>query len=194
MLKKKIICLMMTDLLMAVLSLPVRSQDLLISGDFQDVSLLSFVDMVERDHPVKFFFDPESIEGIFISAEFQETPLQMCLESILSRERLRFHISENNQVTIYTGNALKKLMPGEQPIEVIRKESAPEEKLSRERLKRLQYQILNIGTPGRSTSGYAVVSGYLTCFETGMPVRGGNIYIAETRRGVIRPSISAALT
>ncbi len=45
--------------------------------------------------------------------------------------------------------------------------------------------MINIGTPGKNTSGYATVSGYLTDFENGRPVAGGNVYIAETQRGVI---------
>ena len=172
-------------LLMYVLALNAQHQDVLISGDFQQVPLVSFIQTLEQNYPVQFFFERKTVDGILISGNFQETPLPRCLESILNRERLNFYISGNNQITIYAGLSLKRLFPEEQQIEVIRKESSPEEKISREKLKRLQYQLINIGTPGKNTSGYALVWGYLTSFEKGQPVVGGNVYIAETQRGVI---------
>ena len=176
---------LIVSLLVFVLTLNAQDQDVLISGSFQNVPLLSFIETVEQKYPVQFFFERKALDDIWIVADFQETPLASCLESILYRERLNFYISDNNQVTIYAGGALKRLFPEEQQFEVIRKESSHEEKISRDKLKRLQYQMISIGTPGNQTSGYAIVSGYLTSFENGTPVIAGNIYLTETRRGVI---------
>ena len=174
-------------MLMAFVPSPdVRAQeDLSISGSYQHESLLSFIESLESHYPVRFYFDPKSIENIFVTASFQETSLTKCLETIMNKEGLKFYIMDNHQVIIYTGTSINELRTGQQPLQVIRKEPSAEEKLSRERLRRLQFQLIDIGTPGSSTSGYARVSGYLTCFETGKPVSGGNIYISETQRGVI---------
>jgi hypothetical protein len=171
-----------------VYALTLEAQDLSITGNFQDVPLLKVIEALEQRYPVRFFFDPATISGIQVSADFKETPLPSCLESILNKERLNFHISGDNLVSIYKGAALHKLFPEEERIEVVRKASSPEDKISRDRLRRLQYQIINIGTPGNNTAGTAVVSGYLTDFENGLPVAGGNIYVAETQRGVISNS------
>jgi hypothetical protein len=162
-----------------------RAQDVSITGKFQDAPLLEVIEAWEQMYPVHFFFDPETIEGILVSAEFQETPLEQCLVSILNKERLNFHISRDNQISIYKGVTLKKLFPEEDQIAVVRKESSPADKISRDRLKLLQYQMINIGTPGNNSSRTAVVSGYMTDFENGLPVAGGNVYVAETQRGVI---------
>jgi hypothetical protein len=166
-------------------ALILKAQDVSVTGIFQDTPLLEVIEVLEQMYPVHFFFDPETIEGILVSAEFQETPLKSCLEYILNRERLNFHISSNNQVSIYKGVALKKLFPEDEQIEVVRKESSASDKISRERLRLLPYQMINIGTPGNNTTGTAVVSGYMTDFENGLPVAGGNVYVAETQRGVI---------
>ena len=171
-----------------IYGLTLKAQDVSISEKFQDVPLLEVVEALEQKSPVHFFFDPAIIEGILVSADFQETPLASCLESILNKERLNFYISRDNQVSIYKGAALKKLFPEEEQIEVVRKESSPEDKISRDRLRLLQYKMINIGTPGNNVTGNAVVSGYLTDFENGLSVAGGNVYIAETRRGVISNS------
>jgi len=172
-------------LLVFVLTLNAQQQDVFISGNYQEVPLISFIESLEQNYPVQFFFVNKSLDGKIISGNFQETPLQNCLESILNRESLNFYITGNNQVIIYEGSSIKKLFPEVEQIQVVRKESSPEDKMSRENLKRLAYQMINIGTPGRNKSGSAIVSGYLKSFETGQPVVGGNVYITETQRGVI---------
>ena len=139
----------------------------------------------KSEYPIHFFFDPETIDGIRISGDFQETPLARFLGPVLGRERLRFHIYRKNQVSIYRGAAMRELFPEDEMIEVVRKESSPADKISRENLKLLQYQMINIGIPGNNVTGTAVVSGYMTDFENGRPVAGGNVYVAETQRGVI---------
>lgn len=175
-------------LLLSVLSLKAQFQDVLISGDYRQVPLIFFLGSLEQNYPVQFFYEKKLLDGKVVSGNFQETPIQRCLESILNKERLNFYIASNNHIVIYTGTSIKKLFPEEEQIEVVRKESTPEEKISRENLKRLQYQMINIGTPGNSSTGYATVSGHLKSFETGQPVVGGNVYIPETRKGVITDS------
>ncbi len=165
--------------------LTLKSQDIPISGKFQDVPLLEVIEALEQKYPVRFFFDPATIDGIVVTEDFKEVSLASCLESILNKERLNFYISRDNLVSIYKGADLRKLFPEEEQVEVVRKESSPEDKISRERLRLLQYQMINIGTPGNNVTGTANVSGYLTDFENGLPVAGGNVYIAETQRGVI---------
>ncbi len=176
---------LVVGLLVCVLTLNAQDHDVLISGKFQNVTLLSFIATLEYNYHAHFFFEEKTIDGILISGEFQETPLANCLESILKKERLNFFISESNQVTIYPGAALKRLSTEEHQFEVIHKLSSPDENLSRDQLKRIKYQIINIGTPGNDGSGYAMVSGYLTSFENAQPVIGANIYQVETPRGVI---------
>jgi hypothetical protein len=168
-----------------VCTLSLQCQDLTLTGKFQNVPLLEVIEALEKQYPVRFFFDPGEIEGIFISGDFQEQALATFLESVLGREGLNFHISRDNQVSIFRGADINQLFPEDEKIKVIRKESSAEEKISREKLRRLRYQMINIGTPGNNTTGTAVVSGYLKDFENGQPVAGGNIYVAETQRGVI---------
>jgi hypothetical protein len=83
-----------------------KAQDVSITEKFQDVLLLEVFESLEEKYPVHFFFDPASIEGILVSADFQETPLPFCLESILNKEGLKFYISRDNQVSIFKDNII----------------------------------------------------------------------------------------
>jgi hypothetical protein len=177
-------CLIL-GLYISILTLNAQHQDVLINGEFQNVPLRSFIQTVEQNYPVLFFFEWETVDTILIHADFQETPLKECLESILYKEGLNFHISGNNQVTIYMGAEIKRLFPEDQQIEVIHKRNSPDEAISRDNLKALPYQMMNIGTPGSNRSGTALLSGYLTDFENKNPVAGANIFLAETHKGVI---------
>ncbi len=67
-------------LFFVVYALVLKSQDIPISEKFQDVPLLEVIKALEQKYPVHFFFDPASIEGILVTAEFQQTPLESCLE------------------------------------------------------------------------------------------------------------------
>lgn len=176
---------MVSIFLMMVLALNAQHQDVLISENFQDVALIKAFEALEQNYPLQFFYEKQTLDGILINAEFQETPLSECLESLLYKEDLNFYISQNMQISIYAGEALTSLFPDEPRIEVVYQKSAPEENISRDKLKQLQYQMVNIGTPGRSSSGFARVSGILTNFENGLPVAGANIFVADTRKGVI---------
>jgi len=181
---KKHTCLLV-GLMISFLMLNAQSQDVLINGSFRDVPFNSFIETLEQNYPVQFFYDRNEVDRIRVNAEFQNAPFPTCLESIPGMEGLNFYILGEGQICIYKGEPIRKLLPDGPQFKVIHKKDTPDDKISRERLKQLQYHMVNIGTPGNTGSGSAVLSGYLTSFENGQPVVGANIFLAETHRGVI---------
>jgi hypothetical protein len=161
-----------------------NGQDLpvLISGNFQQMPLKSFIYEIELQYPIQFFFEDQDIDSVTVTAIFNETPLKQCLNIIFEKESLNFYISDK-QVVIYSGFPLFNLFPGSNIEEESKKETR-EKKLSREKLLQLQYQIINIGLPGVSKSKTAVLSGYLRNYDSGEPVIGGNVFITEIQKGV----------
>ena len=177
----KIICLVLFP---AISTSGLKAQDLpvLISGSYQQTPLKSFIQEVESKNPLKFFYEDQVVDKITVTSSFNETPLRKCLEIILEKQSVNFYIS-GNQVVLYPGFMLLELFPGLDLSEENKKETAPIKKISRENLHQLQYQIINIGIPGKNKTKTAVISGYLRNFESGEPVIGGNIRINETRTG-----------
>lgn len=154
-----------------------------ITGNYQATPLKSFIEEVGQKYPVNFFYDEKTIGSILVTANFKETPLRECLESILDGEFVNFYVSGGNQFIIYPGIALRSLfLAKDTPKEEV-EEKPSIEKISRGRLNKLQYQILNIGTPGKSRSKVATISGFIRDFESGAPVAGVNVYVVETQRG-----------
>ncbi len=181
---KKSICLTV-GLLISLLVLNAQSQGVLISGSFRDIPFHSFIETLEQNYPLQFFYERNEVDHILVNAEFQNAPFPACLASILDSEELNMYVLGKGQICIYKGEPVKALLPDGPRYRVVHKTEKPDEKISRERLKQLQYQIVNIGTPGNISSGSARLSGYLRSFEDGQPVVGANIYLAEAHKGVI---------
>ncbi len=161
-----------------------RTGQVKISGSFQQTPLKSFISELELKYPVKFFYDDEYIDNIYISGVFEELPLKECLQSIFEKKQVNFYISGNNHVVIYQGFPLSDLFPIDNPVDAEEKIKTSDKKLSREDLLQLQYQIINIGIPGKNAAKTATLSGHLKNFESGEPIAGGNAFVTETQKGV----------
>ena len=79
--------------------------------EFHQTPLKSFISELELKYPVKFFYDDEYIDNIYISGVFEELPLKECLHSIFEKTQVNFYISGNNHVVIYQGFPLSDLFP-----------------------------------------------------------------------------------
>jgi hypothetical protein len=178
---KKGISLIMI-ILIATFYLNAQNSQLLITGTYRQTPLKSFISETEQKYPVRFFFEDKTIDSISVTADFHDTPLDKCLEAIFKDKQVNFQISEN-QVVIYSGLSLSNLFPGNESNEELKEYVSPEKKLSRDKLLQLQYRIINIGTPGKSTAKTAILSGYLKNFDTGEPVAGGVAYVSATQQG-----------
>jgi hypothetical protein len=66
------------------------AEDIRISGNYQNYYLTDFIIEVESNHPVRFFYQPEWIQGLQFSASFQEKPLSRALEEVLANSELTF--------------------------------------------------------------------------------------------------------
>lgn len=169
-------------ILISTIYLNAQNPQVLITGTYQQTSLKSFINEIEQKYPVKFYFEEKSIENISVTAVFQNTPLIDCMDIICKKQSLHFHIYDN-QVVIYSGILLSNLFPGNDNNNETKEVSSPQEKLSKEKFRQLQYRIINIGTPGKSNEKTATLSGYLRGLESGDPVAGGIASVTELQKG-----------
>jgi hypothetical protein len=169
-------------ILIAVSSLKAQDRPILVTGNYQQSSLKSFINDIEKKYPVRFFFDEKIIENITVTENFQDTPLNQCLEIIFKKEPVSFSISDN-QVVIYSGFVLSGLFPRSEQNNEGKEVTTPEKKLTKEKFLQQQYRIVNIGIPGKNNAKTATLSGYLRNFETGDLIIGGIVYVADNQKG-----------
>jgi len=155
----------------------------LITGSYLQTPLKKFLGQAEQNHNIKFFYDEEDIVNITVTATFNETPLTECLRIIFTPGSLNFSLSEDNQVVIYRGTPVSDLFPGIIVSDENMKVIPTEKKVTREKLYQTRYRIINIGVPGNNNNKTATLSGYLKNFESGEPVAGGNVTLANAQTG-----------
>jgi hypothetical protein len=153
-----------------------------VSGTYDHTPLKEFINELEQKFPVHFYFEEKVVDPVTVTATFGNIPLNQCLEKIFEGLQIYFQVSDD-KIVIYAGFALAELFPGSQYTEEAGMGLSNEKKLSKEKQLQLQYQIINVGVPGRNKTRTAVVSGHLINFNTGEPVIGGNVYVNEIQKG-----------
>lgn len=154
-----------------------------VNGNFTMLPLKYFLDDLENQFHLQFFYQDKDISGFLVNGKFTGVSLTDCLDTIFTRTKLKFFMLDRNRYIIYSGSSLPQLFGGNFIVKPDSGFISPQSKLSREKLRQVQYQMINIGTPGGARSGTATLSGYLKNFENGEPVAGGNVYISNIQKG-----------
>ena len=77
-----------------------QEKDIRISGEFKGYSFLEFVTEVEKQHDIKFFFNPDWIEKVTIDNNYTDTPLTSILNSTLLNSNIKFFLDDNGYVIL----------------------------------------------------------------------------------------------
>lgn len=173
-------------LFVAILTFRANCQDdtIIISGNFQNIPLKQFFVEIEKDCPVKFYYEKNQIDTVLVNIQLEKETLITSLSKILKNSYLNFYITKNNQVILYRGVSLRTsfMMHFRDDL---KKESDTIDKKgkSRQALRQQEYRIHNIGVPGISQLQKATISGYLKNFDTGESIIGSNIYVEGAQTG-----------
>ncbi|MBK7713761.1 MAG: TonB-dependent receptor [Bacteroidales bacterium] len=158
--------------------------EILVTGSYDRVPLITFLQEIENQYGIKFFYDKGVLADVKVTENFSKLPLNDCLNRILRETRIRISVAEDSQVILFSGNALSDLFPGSDLSFPINEQTSDTKKVSRETLQNLKYKIINIGSPGYNKNKTATLSGYLKNFESGAPISGGNVYVSQAQKGV----------
>ncbi len=160
-----------------------QTQQVLVTGSYDKAPIKIMLDDIGQRYKVDFYFEDTTLTDIIVTADFSDEPLENCLSQVLLKQGLNFHLIGSRQVVIFPGAPPSELF-GERyrPPDVTPAEAVAG-KMTREKLQQLSYQMINIGTPGRKSSGTAILTGYLRNYDTGEPVAGGNVYVSNIQKG-----------
>lgn len=153
-----------------------------ITGNFKDVKLIEFLENIEKQFKITFFYDNQLVENKSIDAVFDDEPLSECLQKIGLDLLLNFTLIEN-KIYIYTGSPIRKDFRGE----VYREDSIRKiahGQIGLDELRRQELIIKNIGIPGQMKGNIATLTGILKSFDDKTPIANGNVIVAGTTTGV----------
>jgi hypothetical protein len=159
-----------------------QENEILISFQENEILLSELIPILENSYQLKFYYNEHTIRNKLVSVNFNQTPLSECLEKISIQTMLNFYLV-NDQVFLFSGPEIKDNFGDEIQIGVIDKEESLTDKSLAE-LRRQEFEIVNIGYPGKTTNDLVILSGEVKSFDHKTPVVDGNVIVAGTNKGV----------
>jgi hypothetical protein len=181
-------------LLMAQL-LPLQAQDpdILFNGDFSDVQFEEFVESLESQTGISFYYLESWIRGIRVTASGEDLSLRRTLDRVLLPAGLNYYMDAHNRVYLSNRSPIVSRLPYYAQKEEAARDG--EERMEGDDLTDAEIKYINgrrIKQPetihvGQSTNGIsrrsAIIQGKITDVETGEAIIGATIYIEELKKG-----------
>lgn len=168
-----------------------QADSMVISDTFINTPLQNFIDRIEAETQVKFFFQPEWIENVTITSRAKPVTLFMLLIDPLKREGLNFYADGNN-IYLYPGKPIITELPS---FKLSSSGSAVSDSLSRLTETERKYiqgkeiipiEVLEIGDRGKNDAGQrCIVSGRIVDESNSEPLIGATVYIEELKTGAV---------
>lgn len=171
-----------------------QSDQLIINGKYENTPFPVFVNDIEDQVPVKFYYHPYIVDSFFVSGAFNREPLRRVLQKVFSGTDVHFFIDESNQVVLTEGYKVTTSLPvnyfdrGVQTDEQTRVDVIDflqEEETKSKLQNAMENMLVEIGVKSRISSGeYTNLAGYIRDAASGEPLIGALIYIENPRIGV----------
>jgi len=167
--------------------------DIIFSGEYQDIPFDQFIRDVERKNDVHFFFRQEWISGITITAKGDSLSLTGVLQSNLAETGLNFYI-DNKRNVFLTPVDLVTILPEDPGYQQLNGDNnahgdngninARQKYFLGQKAKIIETII--IGTDDKNISGdQAIINGKIRNIENGESLIGATIYIEELKTGSV---------
>jgi hypothetical protein len=171
-----------------------QTDDYIISGQYEQTPFNLFAKDIERQVPLEFMYHPQIVDSFFVSAIFNNEPLDDALTKVFQGTQIHFFLNESDQIILTQGYEIRADLPfnffdrsgeelDETEVEVIdfleKEERQIKLKSTRENT------IYEIGNKSAIMDGqYTNLAGHLRDSDTGEPLIGALIYIENPRIGV----------
>lgn len=174
-------------LLILLLSPVVAQQDHVIDRNYTGESFASFVEKVEKEYPVKFFFEEEWIKGLFLGDYGEKKTIGQILDTLFSGKDIYWYEFREGAILLTKSFVIKlnenkqdgegKFIPG------------IDDKAEKEKVTLPANLVTVIGNPlNKNLPGNVVLSGYISNQDTREPVAGATVYVTGLSAGTISNS------
>lgn len=161
-------------------------KDILISGNFENLTLAEFFQKLELQAPYFFYYEQSQLDSLRVNLIVQAEPIQTVLEKAFKNTGLLFSIDRDNKVYVTKGIKIITALPanffqspGEtKPVYSI-KDSVIDYGLGSERKEKVisESKLYEIGTKTNTVKGNVIITGIVRNVTTGEPLINTSVFI-----------------
>lgn len=161
-------------------------KDILISGNFENLTLAEFFQKLELQAPYFFYYEQSQLDSLRVNLIVQAEPIQTVLEKAFKNTGLLFSIDRDNKVYVTKGIKIITALPanffqspGEtKPVYSI-KDSVIDYGLGSERKEKVisESKLYEIGTKTNTVKGNVIITGIMRNATTGEPLINTSVFI-----------------
>lgn len=180
----KIFCIIHFFLLATGCLYAQESKPVLISGNFENITLKEFFQKIEQQSPCYFYYDEKQLDSALITLAVNNGPIEQVLEKALGNTGLKFSIDKNYKVYITKGIKLITSLPaGFFGSTLTVRQEAPKDTLTDFGLQGKKARMASanklyeIGTRTNVSAGSALVTGNVYNAKTGEPLVNASVFV-----------------
>ncbi len=192
-----------TLILSSYLGLAQSGNNIIISENFEHANFQEFMERLEANYGVQFFYDSLALDSIEISRKYNLAPLDLVLRGIFHQHNVNFYINNQQQIFLFNKSFKVVDIPNYVQKENGAAESEKTNSLSNQESAYLEgrkpdaLQEIEVGKKSLQKPGKTVyINGKIEDNESGEPLIGATVYIEELGKGAatdINGNLSLAL-
>ncbi|MBI9033666.1 MAG: TonB-dependent receptor [Bacteroidales bacterium] len=168
-----------------------QSEEITLSNEYDHLSWIDFINKIESEYPVNFYYHPDSIPDIIIELTSEHKTLRQVLTDHLKPHKIEVSWDDNGNIFLAKNNVFRTSLPDQFFNSII-----PDEKPSSSNnipndnyLQTKAEFVAKTIIVGSSKNGLhkknATILGRLTHSKDGNPIIGGTLYLEELQSGTI---------
>ena len=175
-------------LFISIRPLLAQTDSVKISYSGSNVAFSKFVDDIEISHQIKFYYDPQWVDSLFISVNFKNLSIGQALNQILQNKNLHYYSDSNGNIIITKSNIKTELSDKWITIDSSKRSSNYNRANSDNIIEKYtsfddKKKIEEISFGVKNSKGNATLTGYIKDLETGEPLIGAIAFIDNSNIG-----------
>lgn len=163
-----------------------------IPGNMDGLSWIEFMTVMERDYPIRFFFDPDRFPNVTVSVDQDSVPLLQCLDEIFESFGILVSADSSGNIFLLENTTIEGtisrdffMVDGSGPEKTAEMTMSVPDSAMGDYLNTFKEFIIQSMVIGSRLKGYgqskATVKGYVIHSTDQKPVVQANVFIEETR-------------
>ena len=165
-----------------------QSDSVKINYSGSNVAFSKFIEEIESTNNIKFYYDPQWVDSLFVSANFNNISIGQALRQILINRNLHYYLDSRGNIIITESDIQTELNEKWIGTDSINRDihfsnDHSENIIDKYIAKEDKNRIEEISFGAKGNNGTATITGYIKDQETGEPLTGANVFIEGSRSG-----------